>query len=254
MTSKNTKMMWYRKDIATRISLVRNGLDMTLKDFGKQFTSPVNAGVVQKWERGTNLPNDEHMIEIAKLGNISINWLMYGSDFENLQNHLLPQVFQKLESFETMLRNNNINDTQTNEISNNIIEFLNSLKLESILGPEDMTANLLAPKYRLQYVMETVLANEPTELEIMKFNNLFNLLTLFITAKVNTPDTYDDNIEIIDLLLWLSGNHPKDVYKDNQGFRRFVDSDGLEKHIDKVAGNLHKKIDNLSEKLKNTYL
>jgi len=247
-------MMWYRKDIATRISQVRNGLGMTLKDFGKQFTSPVNAGVVQKWERGTNLPNDEHMIEIAKLGNVSINWLMYGSDFENFQNHLLPQVFQKLESLESELRNNNITDAQTMEFNNNIMEFLNSLTLESFIGSQDITANLLSSKYRLQYVMETVLSNEPTNLEIMKFNSLFELLTLFITAKVNTPDTYDDNLEIIDSLLWLSGNHPKAVYNDNQIFKQVIDSDGLEKYIDKVTSSLHENIDNLSKKLKNNYL
>lgn len=254
MKNKNTKIVWYRKDIAARISQVRNKLGLTLKGFGKQFSNPVNAGVVQKWERGTNLPNDEHLFEIAKIGNISINWLMYGSDFENFQNHLLPQVFQKFESLESQLRDNNINDTQAIEISNSLVELLNSLNLESFIGNQEITTELLDSKYRLQYVMETVLSNEPTELEIMKFNNLFNLLTLFLTAKVKTPDTYEDNIEIIDSLLWLSGNHPEEVYKDNQVFKRIVDSDGLEKYIDKVTSSLHENIDNLSRKLKNKYL
>lgn len=246
--------MWYRKDIAQRIAHVRVTSGLTLKEFGKLFTSPVNAGVVKKWESGVNLPNDEHMIEIAQIGNISLPWLMYGPDFENFQNHILPDVFQKLEYLESELRKENISEIDALETSVVILEALETLKIDARIKNNQTPPNAMVSKYRLQQVMEIVLGNDPSKLEIMQFNNLFHQVTSFMTAKVETPYTYEDNLEILDALHWLSGNHPKIVYKDNEVFRNVIDAEGLEVYIDKVTNRLHKNIDSVSNKLKEMYV
>lgn len=253
MKLNKSKMMWYRKDIAQRITHVRVTSGLTLKEFGRLFTSPVNAGVVKKWESGVNLPNDEHMIEIAQIGNISLPWLMYGPDFENFQNHILPDVFQKLEYLESELRKENISEIDALETSDVILEALETLKIDAWIKNNQTPPNTMASKYRLQQVMEIFLGNNPTKIEVMQFNNLFHQVTSFMTAKVEMPNTYEDNLEILDSLLWLSGNHPKDNYKNNEIFRNVIDADGLDAHISKVSNHLHDSIDIIANKLREKY-
>ncbi|CEF52434.1 hypothetical protein LGMT14_02366 [Lactococcus garvieae] len=63
-----------------------------------------------------------------------------------------------------------------------------------------------------------------------------------------------NRLDTLDGLLWLSGNHPEEVYNDNKIFRQIVDADGLEAHIDKVTNRLHENIDKISSKLKEKYI
>lgn len=254
MKTKNLKSIIFRQDVGKRIYEIRNSLDFTLKTFGSQFRNPVSPAVVLKWERGTNFPSDEHIVQIAKLGEVSLTWLLFGSDYDNLQNHLLPEVFQRLEKMEMKLRSEVTNEAQARVCSNIILQTLDSLNSNFSVVDEDTQFSIVEPKIRLQQIMEISFSSDPTYEEVLKFNALFNQLTMFVTAKKYNPDTYEDNLDTLDGLLWLSGNHPEEVYNDNKIFRQIVDADGLEVHIDKVTNRLHENIDKISSKLKEKYI
>lgn len=66
------------KEVGKRIRSIRNQLGMTTDVFGKLFNTPASKGTVSKWENGHYLPNNERLKQIAKIGEISVDELLYG--------------------------------------------------------------------------------------------------------------------------------------------------------------------------------
>lgn len=66
-----------KKAVATRIKAIRLEKGMNLEEFGKLFG--VSKSTVSHWESGTNLPNAERLKTIAKIGDITVNELLYGN-------------------------------------------------------------------------------------------------------------------------------------------------------------------------------
>lgn len=65
-----------KKQVGQRIKRLRLDFGLTLEEFGKKFNT--SKATVYNWEVGRNLPNKENTKEIASLGGISINELLYG--------------------------------------------------------------------------------------------------------------------------------------------------------------------------------
>lgn len=117
----------YRIDVGQRINQIRKKLELTLSEFGNQIEHKVNASVVQKWERGISIPNDERVIEISQLGNVSVSWLLYGFDYKNLQNHKLPDSFRTLELLERVLSKTQYTDVELKHIDRDMSKNLSGL-------------------------------------------------------------------------------------------------------------------------------
>lgn len=88
-----------KKNIGLRIKSIRQNLGMTLEEFGKLL----NAGKsnVRKWEIGASLPNPERIKNIAKLGNMTVDELLYGSLSEHIS-RLLTALEVRLEFDKTI--------------------------------------------------------------------------------------------------------------------------------------------------------
>lgn len=80
-----------KSKVGSRIFNIRQNKNLTLEEFGKIF----NAGKsnVQKWEIGSSLPTRERLDKIAKIGNTTINQLLYGSVNEFLENNI-EEIFK----------------------------------------------------------------------------------------------------------------------------------------------------------------
>lgn len=57
------------------------------------ISPPADKGVVGRWEKGVNLPNNERLFQIAKIGNVTTDYILfgkqlngYGERIENLRN------------------------------------------------------------------------------------------------------------------------------------------------------------------------
>lgn len=64
-----------------RIKYIRHNLSKkktSLADFGAMLDPPAAKAVVGRWEQGANLPNTERLFQIAKIGNVSVDYLLYG--------------------------------------------------------------------------------------------------------------------------------------------------------------------------------
>lgn len=71
--------------IGLRIKQIRYNKGYTLEAFGKLFN--VSKSNVSKWEKGLSLPNNERMSTIAKIADITVNELKYGSVEEFISNN-----------------------------------------------------------------------------------------------------------------------------------------------------------------------
>ncbi|MBG9987868.1 helix-turn-helix transcriptional regulator [Aerococcaceae bacterium DSM 111176] len=79
--------------IGKRIRSIREKLGMTSEEFAELFDPPASKGTVSKWENGRYLPNNKRLVKIARLGNISVEELLYGEKLE-------IQTFNSGEEFE----------------------------------------------------------------------------------------------------------------------------------------------------------
>lgn len=102
-----------KKAVGERIFNIRNRLNLTLEQFGKDKNINAERSNVSKWERGATLPNRSRLEVIAKKGNMTLNELLYGNrekDIEELYEKLI-----KLPSKEIQKLFNRVIDFKTNE-------------------------------------------------------------------------------------------------------------------------------------------
>ena len=73
----NVKSVGLNKAVGNRIRNIRtNILGLSMSDFGKKIDSNVKSGTVANWETGKNLPNNNRLLKIAKLGNVTVDELL----------------------------------------------------------------------------------------------------------------------------------------------------------------------------------
>ena len=81
-----------KKAVGRRIKQIRINKGYTLEGFGKLDNLNTSKSIVLRWENGTSLPNQSRLEIIAKLGNITVNELLYGDtekDIEELYQTLI---------------------------------------------------------------------------------------------------------------------------------------------------------------------
>ncbi|HEM6117251.1 helix-turn-helix transcriptional regulator [Streptococcus thoraltensis] len=86
--------------VGNRIKSIRLDKGATMEEFGKAFDT--SKGTVNNWEKGRNLPNKENLLKIAKMGNMTVEQLLYGEhgrshyNWDYIQNFLIS-AFNGLE-------------------------------------------------------------------------------------------------------------------------------------------------------------
>lgn len=79
-----------KKAVGARIKNIRQDLGMSMEEFGEILST--SKGAVNNWEKGKNLPNNWRLKKIAKLGNISLDSLLY--------ERLLRTILKMMNEFE----------------------------------------------------------------------------------------------------------------------------------------------------------
>lgn len=88
-----------------RIQEIRKNRGETLEKFGKNFTRPAGKNVVNRWEKGMNIPDIERLMNVAYLGKVTVSYILYGETFSKMlkRGNTINQ-FEKLDSFWMGLR------------------------------------------------------------------------------------------------------------------------------------------------------
>lgn len=88
-----------------RIQEIRKNRGETLEKFGKNFTRPAGKNVVNRWEKGANIPDIERLMNVAYIGKVTVPYILYGETFSKMlkRGNTINQ-FEKLDSFRMGLR------------------------------------------------------------------------------------------------------------------------------------------------------
>ena len=94
-----------KKAMGERIQEIRKNRGETLEKFGKNFTRPAGKNVVNRWEKGANIPDIERLMNVAYLGKVTVPYILYGETFSKMlkRGNTINQ-FEKLNPFRMGLR------------------------------------------------------------------------------------------------------------------------------------------------------
>lgn len=84
-----------KKAVGQRIKLIRQTKGMTLEEFGKLFGA--SKGNVSLWEKGSSLPSNERIKEIARVGSMSVDELLYG--YSNIKKPVDEELYEYLNEY-----------------------------------------------------------------------------------------------------------------------------------------------------------
>ncbi len=101
-----------KKSLGERINAIRLEKGYTMEDFGKLFNT--SKGTVNNWEKGRNNPNRKNLKKIAEIGNVSVEFLLYGS--RDLLGNEMPVHELSLYNYE-IIKTNTKRIAETNSLS-----------------------------------------------------------------------------------------------------------------------------------------
>ena len=113
-----------KRDVGLRIRSIRKDRGMTLDDFGDLLNPQASDSIVSRWERGVSLPSNERTKQIAELGEISVEELLYGDITNYVDNMIWDYTFDDESGIETGEISKEHFDSQQ-EVTNFLIWFKN---------------------------------------------------------------------------------------------------------------------------------
>lgn len=145
--------LYNRVALGSRIKTIRKRRGENQSQFGGHFVPPVSKGGVSRWESGNTKPNAKRLGEIAKLGDVTVDFLVNGDsttpeDAQKLLNKIIeqPQLANieekkklngiKLELQQKLDLNDRISDNSIRSDRRNAL--LNDLKSETNVLNEEL--------------------------------------------------------------------------------------------------------------------
>jgi len=143
-------------EVGQRIKNIRLSKGMTLEEFGKIFNA--TKGNVLKWEKGQSLPNPERLKTIAKIADISVNTLLYGT-FEERLATILTKTMEENDEYKNLDYGKVYNYIKkkvfSTDLSDKEIESLVKFNLKVWVGKEQIN-NISLTEDEAKYVFEYV--------------------------------------------------------------------------------------------------
>ncbi|WP_065580946.1 helix-turn-helix domain-containing protein [Staphylococcus hominis] len=73
-----------KKEVGNRIKLIRLNNSDNLREFGEKIDNAADS-IVSRWEKGKSLPNSKRLKLISEIGDVSVDYLLYGNPINFLQ-------------------------------------------------------------------------------------------------------------------------------------------------------------------------
>lgn len=127
------------RSIGVRIRNIRLQLGLSMEEFGKKFDPIANKSLISKWEHGKSLPNTSRIQRIAELGNVSIDFLLYGNETILTNEHYEP--LKQISHFFGFSE-----ESPKKKIDNKVTQFLSSFFVSEDFLSED--EKILISAYR----------------------------------------------------------------------------------------------------------
>jgi len=190
--------------IGKRIKSIRISKGIDLAKFGKMVNPPASASIVSRWERGINLPNSQRIKSIAEIGNVSVNFLLNGTQMS----------IKDIKKFQSTLSRDNLTDEEKKRVKEISIETRSAI--QSVNEPFD--------KVSRQVFKNSFLAGLSPE-ELTLANHISILLSHISDSEVSDSFLKGFAVYLDEITHLLSGSISKKDFRECQ--------DALSKCIDK---------------------
>ena len=156
-----------KKAIGSRIRNIRLNKGMTLEEFGSLFNA--SKSIVYRWENGTSIPNAERFKAISKIGDVSIDNLLYGTIKERISK-ILYYFFENDNRLADIDIKSIYHSLPTTDITNQDLEFFIKNYLDNLVL--NASTHDLTNKDKLKKLIDD-LTDEQIQ-ELIKIINSFN--------------------------------------------------------------------------------
>lgn len=205
--------------LANNIKKIRKDLGLTMEEFGKKFKHEAHKSIVSKWEKGLTKPSNERLKEIADLGNISINQLLYGDFLGELQSISSKEVIN-------ILNDNNLDadDSELNSLMSSVSRLIVTFYER---GEENFDINLFKKLLRHYIQIDLDLGNRDLDsLTYFAFQRTINAQELVVDYYEDSKaKKFLENKEIKEFLFTISDKYEElieyiDDYREKHNLDR----------------------------------
>lgn len=144
-----------KKALGQRIKSIRQEKGMTLEEFGKLFNA--SKSIASRWEKGISAPNAERLKAISKIGNMTVDELLYGSNDESLK--LLISKLKEIESNTKHPEYYNFSDEVKIQLMNDLVFRLKNTSAYKVKNFADLPLKLYLENTFRNHYHKTVVAN-----------------------------------------------------------------------------------------------
>lgn len=202
-----------KSKVGARIKGIRTARGETQTEFAKAINATLPA--VSNWETGRNIPNNERLKSIAKIGNITTLELLYGN-IDPFYTFEYPKVY-----FENKLLNYlyNVDSLQSTDMTSNSLSF-NEIK-DIFIEIANISNQLTAEEKELKNNKKYKEYQKLQQIKWQYWEPIFDILIeLFLT---NTPD--DESSTVYNLIKNnnTSFNEILNIYKSYAKNTDFID-------------------------------
>ena len=145
--------------LGDKIKFIRKEKHLSQEEFGKLLTPPVSKAIVSRWESNDHKPRKPKLEQIAKIGDVSFDYLIKGSlDTDELQSAIYDAHIGKIDTNDQTIMNNFALDAiVTQRIKNQMDETASSKAFNDLAANRKEKFNNLSISSKKEFLENTKL-------------------------------------------------------------------------------------------------
>ncbi|WP_024526210.1 helix-turn-helix domain-containing protein [Levilactobacillus brevis] len=155
--------------LGQQIKTIRVNLGLTMEEFIERVdgkSGKLRSGTVNNWENGKNAPNKKRLAAIAKLGNVTVEYLLHGPNFKLARKS--SDAFEKLD--ESLGKQGTVPDFE--EKLEMVEDFTDSFIAEANSTSLDFLTEMLGFGLQVNVAKDSLLTEYATDLMTKLTNSL----------------------------------------------------------------------------------
>lgn len=252
-------------EVGQRIKGIRKEMGLSMDAFGAKIDSMVKSGTVSNWETGKNLPNKSRLEKIAKIGDVSIDYLLYGDIYDFL-NKNLHKFVKEYFLFVKDIYPNDLFHTIVSRFEKEKVDLLDLERIKRIAG--ESILNMLEEFWetfdeRLKFIIQYKHLKELVLLDLSTRYKYFNN-----TAKIQVKEIFENAVidnkhrfvivfkEVYNSLNYILNNAPSyiNINALNMDENYFLTRDYFYNSLEKTSLYIKNKFNTYSSEIESYYL
>lgn len=182
-------------ELGQRIKAIRLSTGLNMREFGEKIFNSADS-LVSRWEKGKSIPTHKRLIEIAKLGDVTVSYLLYGN-IKTFVSNIIDHYFSKTNTFE-LLDIDEIKEVKINDYSTDKVSMFYEVQKEFIdqYGENNIDTWELKNEAddRLYNYIESDLKDELRELNAYYLDEWLEIPTKFRVLNKRLKENFDNEV------------------------------------------------------------